>query len=139
MEEYVERQRRRYNEEKVEEVVHAATAVLPLASSSSSAGVLNRVHILPLDREVRDRARSWMPELQSSMRSTLYEGDIVLGGKGVVAKTEPTQGGILTSDTEIYLDGPVVPVCRRVQLVLLSEESQGDVDEQESAIFENIL
>ena len=123
MEEYVEKQKSRYKSQQ----------------STSTEVQLVKAHILPYaqDLETPARASACLAILRPKMGTELREAMVLSGGSFVVVKTEPDSGGLVTSDTELYFEGPFVPRLSKLQLMipLPAGATTPDHDTLASAMF----
>lgn len=154
MEEYRDRQRRRWNKDDSGRTVTPPfpeeggvdQVVLPAQPTSAA---LVKVHVLPLNIQVEESDRvdctvRFLKQRMSSENNFLHTGDCFTdpqGRKFVVVKVDPDRGGSVSSLTEFFVSGPPVTTLRKLQLVaLMDDESSVSERENESdRIFREIL
>jgi len=142
VEEYRNRQRQRWGGD----AGRTVTPPPPFIDAESSS--LAKVHILPLDVHVAEAERlesvvSFLKQTESA-QEILRSGNCFLNPSNirfVVVKTEPDSGGLVSSETEFFLDGPPVKTLQKLQLVALLDSAAPAATEEEadSSIFRTDL
>lgn len=136
MDEYVERHRARLSRQDPPQQVQGVEEVnSPIITESASNPSLLKLHILPLQSEISDRTAAGLRAVRECRG--INEGSVI--ENFVVVRCEPLGGGQVTTETEVFVDGPIVPRLSRLQLVLIGDPLGSDPDVLFSEVVEPYL
>ena len=139
LEEYRLRQRQRWAG-----VPEGRTVTPPPHEVAPPDTLLRKVHILPIAAEVSSEVREedlFMFVSTAAQSKKFLERGSAFRNKYVVVATEPVEGGVPNDSTEIFTNGPFLPLLEKIQLVaLLDQQSTEDTSEQVSdRLFQQVV